>query len=205
MRALDGLLRGLGLSAVGAFVLVAFTPFLDLAAPSLAPSRALGPADAVVVLGAGGLRGDGSLSDSSLRRTYQGIALWRAGLAPTLVFSGPPSGPGVEAVARARLARECGVPEHAILMESSARTTREEAVRIAALLRPRGARRILLVADAEGMARAARAFEREGFAVVAAPVTEVGGRASPEARLQQARRLATEALAWVYYRLAGYL
>jgi uncharacterized SAM-binding protein YcdF (DUF218 family) len=187
------------------FLLVAFTPLVDRLA-SRSPRPGAGErADAIVVLGAGGLRDDGSLSDSSLRRTYQGIALWQAGHAPLLVFSGPPSGPGVEALARAALARTCGVPAPAILVEARARTTREEALRIAALLRPHGARRVLLVADAEGMDRAARAFERVGFVVLEAPVTEVGGRASPEARLGRARRLATEALAWVYYRLAGYI
>ena len=79
-------------------------------------------------------------------------------------------------------------------------------MRLAALLLPRGARRILLVADAQGMRRAAALFERQGFEVLAAPagdVSSLGG--GPEDRLQLSRRILMELTALAYYRLAGYL
>jgi hypothetical protein len=46
-------------------------------------------ADAIVVLGAEGVRGNGTLSDASLRRALHGVDLYRRGLAKTIVFTGP--------------------------------------------------------------------------------------------------------------------
>lgn len=200
-------LRGVGGVALAVFLLAAFTPLAGLLDRVLARSAPLAPAAAIVVLGGGGVRADGSLSDTSLRRTLRGLELYQAGLAPLLVLAGPRSTTGhVEAQARAALVRRCGIPETAVLTAPEGRTTVEEAVAIARRLEPRGVRRVLLVADTEGMRRAAGVFERQGFQVIPAPADDVLALDTrPEERLAVLRRVLIEALALVYYRAAGYL
>ncbi len=174
--------------------------WLSVSAP---PSRA----EAIVVLGGGGVREDGELTDISLRRTQHGIDLYHRGLAPLLILAGGSSrrAGSSEVVARMRLARGCGVPAGAILTVATARTTHEESIETGRLLRPRGITRILLVADAEGMGRAQRLFRRGGFDVIASPVNDVASTGAPEAQLALARRVAVELSAWVYYLALGRL
>lgn len=186
-------------------VLIVATPLPGVLRHRLSVSTPLAPAGAIVVLGGGGVRSDGELTDISLRRTHRGIDLHHRGLAPLLVLAGgsSPGAAGTEAEARVRLARACAVPETAILATSVARTTHEEAIEIARLLRPRAVTRILLVADAEGMRRARRSFQSVGFAVMAAPVNDVAPTGAPEAQLAIARRVAMELVAWLYYTVTG--
>lgn len=201
-----GAARTAGALAVGLFLLVAFTPAPNLVSRWMTPPGAMRPAQAIVVIGGGGLRGDGSLTTVSLRRTQDALRLYRAGAAPLLVFSGPASKRGVEAHVRAATARECGIPDSAILTEATGRTTRGEAVHIARLLQPRDIRTIVLVADAEGLGRAQRVFEKVGFDVVPAATADVSSLAGgPEDRIHLARRVAIELLARVYYAAAGYI
>lgn len=199
-------LRLLGLASLGLFLAVAFSPLPNAATRLLREPARLNPADAIVVLG-GNLLGGGTLDESSLRRAVHGILLRQRGLAPLLVFSGQtfPEGP-TEATVRARLARDLGIPPETILPVAGAHTTREEAARVGAALRPRGIRRILLVTDSQHLMRAGRLFENVGFEVLGAPVDDLPSDASnPGERLQLARRAVGEALARLYYRIAGYL
>jgi uncharacterized SAM-binding protein YcdF (DUF218 family) len=200
-------LRLIGAIGLATYLGCAFTPLPVLLSRWLSLSPALAPADAIVVLGAGGVRDNGELTDTSLRRTLHGITLYQRGLAPLLALSGGPSpNEHVEGEVRARLARQLHVEPDAIVVDSAARTTREEAVRFAALLAPRGVRRILLVGDAQGTRRAAGVFTRAGFQVLPAPAEDVSGSGGgPEDRLDLMRRVSLEALALVYYRLAGYI
>jgi len=196
-------LEVLGGTAILLFLVVAFTPAVNLLSFWLMPSRSdTESAEAIVVLGAGGVTPQGALSRTSLHGTIDGVRLYRKGVAPLVVFSGSPA----EATARADLARECGLPPSAILTSSLARTTREEAVRIQSLLSSRGIRKVILVADGPGMFRAVRTFERLGFVVVPQPSSgalELGGGA--EDRLNLLRQVAIEFAARAYYRLAGFL
>jgi uncharacterized SAM-binding protein YcdF (DUF218 family) len=202
-------LRRLGGLTLAFLLLVSFTPLVNLWAYWLAPSRPSSgseSAEAIVVLGAGGVTTAGALTDASLRGTFQGITLYRRGVAPLVVFSGSRTdSTRDEASARADLAHECGVPASAILSSSTARTTREEAVHIRGLLAGRGINRVMLVADAPGLPRAMRSFERVGFVVVPEPsasALDLGG--GPEDRLNLLRQIAIELVARMYYRLAGF-
>ena len=204
---MTGALRATGGFVVVLFLVLAFTPAVGLVGRWMTPRNPVrGPAQAIVVLGGSGLRDDGELTTTSLRRTQLGIGLYRAGLAPVLVFSGSRSAHGIEALVRSAVAQACGVPGSAILTVTTARTTHEEAVHIARLLHPRNIRTIALVVDTEGMWRAQRVFERVGFVVIAAPASDVSSLSGrPGDRLDVARRQAMELVAGVYYTLAGYL
>jgi uncharacterized SAM-binding protein YcdF (DUF218 family) len=196
--------RILGAAVLAAFAVVTLTPVPTYLALRYAAEPRLGPANAIVVLGGGLVKG--SLADASIRRAVEGIRLLRLGLAPVILFTGEPSADGPsEPEVRAQLARELGVPPDAILT-ATANTTREEARAAAALLQPRGARTVLLVTGALHLVRAQGTFERVGFEVLPAPAepaVTVGEGAAE--RFMMARQLVHEAVARGYYRLAGYL
>jgi uncharacterized SAM-binding protein YcdF (DUF218 family) len=202
------LLRVLGAVAIGLVLVVGFTPALGLVRPTLSPHRQAEQAQAIVVLGAGGVARGGGLTDTSLRAAMEGLTLFREGWAPVLVFSGGvDSQRRAEAEVRAAFARACGVPAAAIVTLGTAHSTHEEALRSQALLQPRGIRKILLVGDAPGMVRAMAVFERVGFEVVPAPWNRGAWdlRASPEDRLGLLREIAMEVVARLYYHAMGYL
>jgi uncharacterized SAM-binding protein YcdF (DUF218 family) len=199
------LLRALGAVGVALFFVFAFTPLPNLLHDWTGIPAQLEPAEAIVVLG-GAVNASGALSASSLRRTLLGMILYRRGFAPLLVFSGPANKKGfVEAEIRAEMARQLGISPTAILTESTARTTREEAARMAGLLRPAGVHAILLVTDREHMPRSQRLFENMGFTVHPAPVDDLSKADAPQGRLQLISRLSQALFAQLYYRLAGYL
>lgn len=206
-RTSRAVLRGLGAATLLLYLLACFTPAVDRLALLVIPDRPAERAEAIVVLGAGGVAPGGGLTDSSLRATMEGVHLFHDGWAPLLVLSG--SGGQLlrtEAETRAEFARQSGVPPAAIVIAGPVHTTREEALKIRALLEPRGIRKILLVVDGPGVVRAMAVFERVGFKAVPSPWSEsVTTDAGPEERLTLLRALAMEAVARLYYRLMGYV
>jgi len=202
---LGPVLRSIGIIAVTLFLLAAFTPLAVALVRWTAVRPRVQPAEAIVVLGAS-VSAEGVLSNASLRNAVYGIELFRRGLAPLLVFSGDaiPEGP-VEAEIRAQLARELGVPPTSILTVVDAQTTRGEAAGVAALLLPRGARRILLVTDPLHLARALPVFEAAALEPLAAPVDPpFAAPRSPGGRLIAMRWVLQELLGRIYYRAVGY-
>ena len=78
----------------------------------------------------------------------------------------PPS----EAEVMARILREGGVPEDAILLEKKARNTRESARLVAAIAKERGIQSVVVVTDPLHCVRTVGAFRAEGLPVWPAPV-----------------------------------
>jgi uncharacterized SAM-binding protein YcdF (DUF218 family) len=201
----DRLCRAIGLAGVLLFLVTAFSPLAYRLNRWMAGSPRLIASDAIVVLG-GSISASGMLSLESQRRTDRGIELYQLGLAPVLVLLGPGADRGpTEAEVRAARARLHGIPADAILTETRARTTREEAGRVKALLQSRGARTVLLVTNAGHLARARPLFERAGFEVRGVPSDPLVEADAPESRIAQMRVLAKELLGWLYYRMAGYI
>lgn len=123
-----------------------------------------GTYDAIVVAGCRVDPG-GSPSLALKRRTERAVALWRAGVAPRVVFTGgvgtyPPS----EAQAAATYATSLGLPASAAILEDRSTSTEENARFAAALLPPTA--RIVVVTDTYHVYRAERVFRRS-FTVVA--------------------------------------
>ena len=197
---------GAGALAVAGLLVLASTPLAGVLAGRLSSSSEPRPADAIVVLGAG-VSPDGVLENNSLRRLVGGVVLYHRGLAPRLIVMGPGyQGSPIEAEIRAALARDMGVPASALVVEGRGMTTRHEAALAAQRLAEMGGRRVLLVTGATHMPRARLLFERAGLEVVPAPVVEASTVVPrPDARLALARLVVQEALARLYYRLAGYL
>lgn len=185
------------------------------AAPALTPAAlAHGDAQAIVVLAAGRHRdapeyGGDTVSALALERLRYGVHLHRATGLPLVLAGGtrddarPPE---------ARLLRDAATGEFAVpvlFTEERSRTTWENAVHAAPLLRARGIGRIYLVTHAWHMPRARWSFERAGVAVTAAPTAfvDVDHREWQSWLLPSARALALvrlglhEAVGLVWYRL----
>jgi uncharacterized SAM-binding protein YcdF (DUF218 family) len=100
-----------------------------------------------------------------IRRLDHGIRLFQAGAAPVMLLSGGGSGPTPEAETMRRVALARGVPEAAILVEPGSRDTVENAREAVRLLRPRGARFVLLVSDRVHLPRASLLFRLAGLRI----------------------------------------
>ena len=190
------------------YVFVGFTPFSNVLAAQLMENFELAPADAVVVLGAGGLGPDGEIGGSSLKRTVRGMELYHSGYTSLLVLLGPASLEDYrsEASVRRSLALAMQIPPEDIVAESGGQTTREEARLMNEVLVPMGVRRILLVSDSQHLIRARVLFENEGFEVFTAPADTLSPLSTgPSARLRLLEWILREQAARLYYRAAGYL
>ena len=193
--------RVVGVLVLAGFMIATFTGAPNALARRVVVAADVGRADAIVVLG-GAIDSDGTLQDSSLRRAVAAIGLYHRGLAPRLVMLGMYG----EGRVRARLATELGVPREAVIVEGEEPTTRHEAWRVAQILKPAGARTVLLVTDSLHMRRARRLFEDAGISVRPAPTnTGLVVSRTPESRLRLTRALLQEITALAYHRLFGYL
>jgi uncharacterized SAM-binding protein YcdF (DUF218 family) len=172
---------GLGVTAfslVGLLALsmpaVAFSLMSRLEGPPLPNSRAVGDAQAIVILAGGVSRGavdwgGDSVGLFTLQRLRYGAWLARETRLPVLITGAAPRSdgrPGEAAMMRALLQDEFGVP--ARWVDDRARTTAGNARESAAVLRQAGIRRVALVTSAFHMPRAQRVFERAGLQVVPA-------------------------------------
>ncbi|MCI0668913.1 MAG: YdcF family protein [Myxococcaceae bacterium] len=130
------------------------------------------PADVLVVLGAR-VRPSGEPSLALRARVEKAVALYRAGVAPRLLFSGgvgshPPS----EARAAATLAVSLGVPPEACVLEEDSHSTAENARLSAEVLRRLGATRVVVVSDPYHLLRARQLFRLHGFEVGTSPALQ---------------------------------
>ncbi len=127
------------------------------------------PARAIVVLGAAQYVGHPS---PVLRaRLDHAITLWRDGLAPRLIVTGG-RGDGdttSEAAVSRRYALRRGVPDSAIVLENTGRTTRESLRGVAAIMNDQPKRDVILVSDPFHMLRLAILARRFGLEPLTSP------------------------------------
>jgi uncharacterized SAM-binding protein YcdF (DUF218 family) len=147
------------------------------------------PFDVIVVLGAA-LGPEGELGAALAERVYHGVAAWRARQAPLVLMTGK-----YEAVKMKARAVKYGVSDDKVLLEPTALTTRENAVRCVEIMRAHGLHRALVVTQAFHRRRAVAAFRRCGADVTA---LQFVGLESPRLRLR-------EVIAWYAYRLRGWV
>ena len=137
------------------------------------------PAQAIVVLG-GTIHMPSMVHHASgiidpSDRLLMALRLYHAGKAPVVILSGGnnPLFGKVPEQSEAEVMRlllvEWGIPDAAIQVEGGSINTRENALFSHQLLARRGIERIILVTSAIHMPRAAAAFRKVGFEVVAAP------------------------------------
>lgn len=127
-------------------------------------------ADAIIVLGAAAY--DARPSPVFEQRIRHGIALYRGGRAPVLIFTGGFGGNAArfaESQVGRRYALREGVPDDAILIETVSRNTRDNLREAAALMRGRKVTRAIVVSDPLHMARALRISKELGIRAVGSP------------------------------------
>lgn len=179
------LAAGLGVFVVAWLFLWSLPPVAaSLARLVEAPWQALAlddiPAASVIVVLGGGINpsGKGEETGQTIQfgeageRVWYGARLYKAEKAPIILFTGSSarrSDPFSDAVAMAILAGDLGVPESAMMVESSSRNTRENARFSARMLKSNQVNDIVLVTSAAHMARAVYHFEAEGLVVFPAP------------------------------------
>ena len=140
--------------------------------------------------------------------------LYLAGRAPKVLLSGGAlEGDVSEARGMAHAIRQQGVPETALILENSSRTTYENAAMTEDQLKARGIGKILLVTSALHMPRAMAAFAKQGVVAIAAPappqiVPPTDGSLSlwvPDQRTFDASRSIIKEYAGLFvYRLRGW-
>jgi len=130
--------------------------------------------DVIVALG-GGMQPPTSRNrypdlGSGADRYWHAWRLWRAGKAPEIVVSGGAlpwrDTRATEADAAVRFLADLGMPANRVLLESASLDTRQNAQMTEAILRTRGARKVLLVTSALHMRRALALFDIPGIEVV---------------------------------------
>jgi uncharacterized SAM-binding protein YcdF (DUF218 family) len=171
---------GRGSAAIGVLVLLVLSMpvvatilsrWVD-SSPPLDPELAK-TAQAIVILGGGTRRnapeyGGDTLNRLTLERVRYGARVARLVGLPILVSGGSSNGGETEAkLMQESLEREFGVQVR--WAEDRSRTTHENAVYSAAILRAEGVRRIVLVGHSFDIPRATAEFGRQGLEVIAAP------------------------------------
>ena len=177
-----------------------------LAAP-LRLSEAPRAADAIVVF-AGGVGESGQAGGGYQERVKAAVDLYRAGLAPRMVFESGYTFAFREAEIMRDLATSQGVPPSAIALETHGANTYDDVIRVRDLLRAQNWRRILLVSSPYNMRRAVLVWRKQApdVDVVATPVPQsqfyTHGRG---ASLDQLRGLAREYVALAAYWWRGWI
>jgi uncharacterized SAM-binding protein YcdF (DUF218 family) len=149
------------------------------------------PASAIVVLGAA--QYVGRPSPVLRARLDHAIELWRSGLAPRMIVTGG-RGDGdttSEAAVSRRYVLRRGVPDSAIVLENTGRTTRESLQGVAAIMRSASKRDVILVSDPFHMLRLSILARRFGLRPLTSPT-----RTSPisQSRDQSWRYVVNESL-----------
>jgi len=133
---------------------------------------------AIVVFSAGvhppeGPRTQAEMDEDTFQRCLTAARLWRQDPSCLMVVSGgkveqDTPGPPYAAV-MAEFLKELQVNEKKIISEEDSRTTHENAVKTAQLLKDRQIQTVVLVVSAMDMPRASRCLRKEGIEVIPAP------------------------------------
>jgi uncharacterized SAM-binding protein YcdF (DUF218 family) len=227
--------RALGRTAIwgltvlaGLYWICSLSPVSDRLATRFDPqagrprtAQELAGVSAIVLLGAGvhTYMANGlditMLSDESALNALEGARVYRLLHPVAVVASGGIADLRVEGVPESEVLRDVlirfGVPADRILLESTSRTTHEQALNVAPLLRARHWERFALVASPMHMPRAAAAFRAQGVD----PVPSVARFRSDslaqtprwrpnDGSLGVSRRAFYDYMAWLYYWQKGW-
>jgi uncharacterized SAM-binding protein YcdF (DUF218 family) len=148
-----------------------------------------GTSEAIIVLGAA--QYDGRPTDVFKARLDHAADLWHAGVAPTIVVTGgkQPGDRFTEAGAGADYLHDKGVPDEAILRETTGNSSWESLAASARFLQERGIRKVTLVSDPFHSLRIKLIAEELGFDAATSPT-----RSSPISGVDEWLRYGSEAV-----------
>ena len=155
--------------------------------------------DAIIVLGAAQF--DGRPSKILAARLDHAYELYREGVAPVIVVTGgnQPGDRFTEASTGANYLHELGVPEEAILRETTSKSSWQSLAASARFLKDRDMTRVVLVSDPYHSARIKAIAGEVGLDAVTSPT-----RTSPIHGVGEYRRMAGETLRVAAGRVFGY-
>lgn len=158
-----------------------------------------------------------SLGEAGALRALEAARLYKLLGSPQVIASGGPGGENGEADPESGILKAAmvaaGVPASQITEESASTDTHEQALAIAALLRPRGNPAFVLVTSPTHMRRASTAMRAQGLDPIPSPSrqhSESPGPGGPgwlpgASALNASTLAAREVLAWIYYWERGWL
>lgn len=154
---------------------------------------------AIIVLGAA--QYDGRPTDVFRARLDHAAALWRQGIAPKIVVTGgkQPGDRFTEAEAGAAYLHQLGVPDDAILRETTSRSSWESLAASARFLQTNGVKKITLVSDPFHMLRLKLIAEELGFDAHTSPT-----RTSPITGIDAWLRYMSEAVRVAFGEVFGF-
>ena len=183
--------------------------------PAFSPEE-LPTADVIVVLG-GAMDGESKFGrdgdfNNAADRLFVAAELYNAGKAPVLLLSGgaqPPNRPEAQLMADRLITLK--IPKSAIVTETKSRTTYDNAINAAKIMKQAGYQHVLLVTSGAHMRRALALFEKQGFQVTAAATdhqiprfeTDVPGWLPTVDRLARSTRAFHEHVGYWVYDLTG--
>jgi uncharacterized SAM-binding protein YcdF (DUF218 family)/glycosyltransferase involved in cell wall biosynthesis len=189
-----------------AVVLIFYTPLVWWLAEPLRFSSPPQAADAIVVF-AGGVGESGKAGVGVAERVGKAVELYRAGYAPSVVFSSGYVFTLREAESMKAIAVANGVPAEAIVLEQTAANTYENVRNTNEIARARGWSRVLLVSSPYHMLRATRTWRKVApdIAVIPAPPQQSEFYLHERgASLDQIRGIAHEYAAIIVYWFRGW-
>ena len=198
---------GLAVALTLVYVVLFRSTLLWVVAEPLRLAEPARPADAIVVL-AGGVGESGKAGEGYQERIKHAVDLYQAGFSPHVIISSGYTYVFKEAEVMKELAIAHGVPAAAILLETKAANTFENASFVERILREHGWRTIVLVSSPYHMRRAVWTFRKVApeVAVTPVPVPESRFYAHDRgARLEQVFGILHEYLAILAYFWRGWL
>jgi len=184
---------------VVALILLAFYLVTFIRVWRAADSDAREKTQAIIVLGAA--QYDGRPTEVFKARLDHAAALWKDGVAPTIVVTGG-SQPGdrfTEAGAGAEYLHDLGVPDDAILRETTGNSSWESLAASARFLQERGIQDVTLVSDPFHSLRIRLIAEELGFEAATSPT-----RSSPISGFDEWLRYGSEALRVAFGEVFGF-
>jgi len=177
-----------------AWIVVTFTPVLKWWTQALAGPWGSQDGDVLIVLG-GDMTAPGLLGITSYWRSVYTVFVWREGHFRQVIISGRETAPAMREFIVCN-----GVPREAVMIDDSAASTRENALNVAAILKQRNGRFVLLTSDYH-MRRAAAAFIKAGVAIQRVPFPDASKRLnSLQSRVDIAWILVEETAKIAYYK-----
>jgi uncharacterized SAM-binding protein YcdF (DUF218 family) len=186
---------------------VAFTPLTRAMTDSLVRRDEVQAADAVFVFSSR-IQIDGEPSSGAMARLFRGLELVADGRAPRLIVSElPPPSAAYAPLARDWVRRFA--PSVEVLSVGPIWNTHDEAVRVAALFRQRGWKKVLAVTSPTHTRRASACLEKEGLDVISVPAVETDFDLErlelPGDRREAFGAIAHERLGLIVYRYRGWI
>lgn len=207
LRKLQYVALWIGIGVLVLITLIVMTPFNDLITLPLIIDEPPVAADVIIVLGSG-VKKDGEIGMNGEERVIQGAILWSKGYANTLLMSGgkPENRPFIESEQMAAYAASLGVPYDNVALETSSRSTWENASYSKSIMEQNNWDNAIVVTSRFHSRRACKVFEKQEFEVTCVAVEKnLIPRIAPIDRLNNFRSIIREYGATVYYLLKGYI